>query len=288
MKEKPTVLVTGSSSGIGLATCHEMKRRGWRVFASARKPEDLERLQAAGFETLSLDMSDTEAVARAAAEALSLCGNRLDALVNNAGYGQPGALEDLSVTEMRRQFEVNVFGLQQLTNLVLPAMIACGHGRVVHVSSVVGRVALPFMGIYSASKFAVEALADAQRVELRGTGVSLSLIEPGPITTRFSENAVASSDEKLSTSGSRFAALYQQELSARQKRDTPKAFALPPEAVARKIAHALTATHPKRRYKVTPPAYLGAVLSRIAPDTLIDAILGRELQQRVQSADADI
>ena len=283
MNPSPSVLITGSSSGIGLATCHEMKKRGWRVLAAARKTEDLTRLAEAGFETVAMEMGDPASVAGAAGAALALCNQRLDALVNNAGYGQPGALEDLSVADMRRQFEVNVIGLQDLTNRILTGMIAQGSGRVVHVSSVVGRVALPFMGIYSASKFAVEALADAQRVELLGTGVKISLVEPGPIITRFSQNAVQSAEGKLAERPSRFAQLYQTELTERDKRESPKAFALPPEAVARKIAHALCASHPKRRYKVTLPAYLGAGLSRFAPDALIDWILGQELKKR-QSA----
>lgn len=280
MNLSPSVLITGSSSGIGLATCHEMKKRGWRVLAAARKAEDLTRLTEAGFETVAIEMGDSASVGEGAAAALALCDQRLDALVNNAGYGQPGALEDLSVADMRRQFEVNVIGLQDLTNRILPSMIQQGSGRIVHVSSVVGRVALPFMGIYSASKFAVEALADAQRVELRGTGIKISLVEPGPIITRFSQNAVLSSEGKLKEQPSRFAKLYQTELAERDERQSPKPFALPPEAVARKIAHALTAPHPKRRYKVTLPAYLGAGLSRLAPDALVDWILGQELKKR--------
>lgn len=281
MKDLSAVLVTGSSSGIGLATCHEMKKRGWRVLATARKAADLDRLRAEGFETVAMEMDDPASVAEGAAAALALCGGKLEGLVNNAGYGQPGALEDLSVTEMRRQFEVNVIGLQDLTNRILPGMIRQGAGRVVHVSSVVGRVALPFMGIYSASKFAVEALADAQRVELRGTGVKLSLVEPGPIITRFSQNAVQSAGGITDGRPSRFARLYQSELAGRANRESPKAFALPPEAVAVKIAHALTSPRPRRRYQVTLPAYLGAGLSRLAPDALIDWMLGQELKKRM-------
>ncbi|MDF3130230.1 SDR family NAD(P)-dependent oxidoreductase [Kiritimatiellaeota bacterium B1221] len=281
MNSTKNILITGTSSGIGLATALEMKNRGWRVFASARKPEDLSKLQALGFEVLDMDLANQESVIAGAQKVLASCPDGLHGLVNNAGYGQPGALEDLDVESMRQQFSVNVIGLQQLTNLILPGMIERRSGRIVHVSSVVGRVALPFMGIYSASKFAVEALADAQRVELSGTGVQISLVEPGPVTTSFSKNAVQSSVGSLPKDQSRFSTLYQKELSKREKTRESKPFALPPEAVAKKIAHALTSAHPRRRYKVTFPAYLGAVLSRLAPDALIDFILTKELKNRL-------
>jgi short-subunit dehydrogenase len=224
-------------------------------------------------------MGSEESVKACAEQVLSLLGGAPDGLVNNAGYGHPGALEDVTREDMRRQFEVNVFGLLDLTNRFLPAMIKRGSGRVVHISSVVGRVSLPFMGIYSASKFAVEAIADAQRVELDRTGIHVSLVEPGPIVTRFYNNASTSGDSLLHTPDSRFAELYQKEL---QERDPakPKPFALPPEAVAKKIAHALTANRPRKRYKVTLPAHLGALMSRLAPDGLIDAILKHELRSR--------
>lgn len=280
MKESPSVLITGTSSGIGLAAALEMQRRGWTVFAAARKQEDLADLTSRGLIPVHLDVTDAPSIDRAVSEVLNQCEGRLSGLVNNAGFGQPGAVEDLPLDAMRSQFEVNVFGLQNLTNRFLPGMIQQGHGRIVQISSVVGRVALPFMGIYSASKFAVEALADAQRVELTGTGVRLSLVEPGPITTRFSKNAVSSTRGVLAVENSRFSELYQKELADRAGEREPRAFALPPEAVARKIAHALTSPRPRRRYKVTFPAHLGAFMSRAAPDALIDWILARELRKR--------
>lgn len=274
------VLITGTSSGIGLASAREMKQRGWRVFASARKSADLESLRKEGFEAVEMDMSEPASVESGAKQVLEACGGALQGLVNNAGYGQPGALEDLDVEAMRQQFAVNVIGLQQLSNRVLPGMIQNRRGRIVHVSSVVGRVALPFMGIYSASKFAVEALADAQRVELYGTGVKISLVEPGPINTRFSKNAMEKSAGAFSAPGSRFADLYQKEMESRKEPNSPKAFSLPPEAVAKKIAHALCAPRPHRRYRVTLPAQFGAIMSRVAPDALLDWILSGELKRR--------
>lgn len=274
--DTPIVLITGCSSGIGLAAAEHMRSLGWTVRPTARKPADLDRLQEKGFEPIELDVMSSDSI-RAA---LTAVGDRLDGLVNNAGYGQPGALEDLTRDAMRRQFETNVFGLQELTNAVLPLMLKRGSGRIVHISSVVGRVALPFLGIYSATKFAVEALADAQRVELRGTGIGISLVEPGPIVTRFSENAVGMTRQDVNLERSRFADLYRRELDTRAGPKRTKPFALPPEAVARKIAHALTAARPRTRYHVTLPATLGALMSRMAPDSLIDGILGRELERR--------
>lgn len=278
MSGSPVVLITGCSSGIGLAAAEHLRSLGWTVRPTARKPADLDMLRARGFDPVALDVMSSDSIRAAVAAA----GDRIDGLVNNAGYGQPGALEDLTRDAMRRQFETNVFGLQELTNAVLPGMLARKHGRIVHISSVVGRVALPFLGIYSASKFAVEALADAQRVELRNTGVRVSLVEPGPIITRFSENAVGMTRDDVNLDGSRFGDLYRKELASRAGPKRTKPFALPPEAVARKIAHALTARRPRTRYHVTLPASLGAALSRLAPDPLIDGILGGELDKRLK------
>ena len=283
---QPVVLITGCSSGIGLAAALHMRTLGWRVFPTARKPEDMNMLANKGFSPLALDMGDSASIQACIESLRRQTDNRLDGLVNNAGYGQPGALEDLDRDAMRRQFEVNVFGLQELTNLAIPLLLHRKQARIVHISSVVGRVALPFMGIYSASKFAVEALADAQRVELSGTGIRLSLVEPGPIVTRFSENAIGQTSPQLPQSSARFQKLYDKELALRTTREAPKPFSLPPEAVARKIAHALTAASPRKRYKVTLPAYLGAALSRVAPDFLLDAILCRELKQRIPQNDS--
>ncbi len=276
----PVVLITGCSSGIGRAAAVHMRDLGWRVFPTARKAADLEALRADGFTPLELDMTSPDSISACVASLRAQSTDRLDGLVNNAGFGQPGALEDLSRDTMRRQFEVNVFGLQELTNQVLPLMIKQSGGRIVHISSVVGRVALPFMGIYSASKFAVEAMADAQRVELMGTGVRISLVEPGPIVTRFSKNAVQATQGDFTVKGSRFESLYEKELKNRETKGKEKPFALPPEAVARKIAHALTSARPRRRYHVTLPASLGALMSRLAPDALVDWILQSELKKR--------
>ncbi|MDE1982861.1 MAG: SDR family NAD(P)-dependent oxidoreductase, partial [Betaproteobacteria bacterium] len=185
-----TILITGCSSGIGAAVAQGLAARGWRVFASARSAEDVARLQAEGFESLALDLDDSASI-RAAVEALlARTGGRLDALFNNGGYGQLGAVEDLSRAALRAQFETNLFGWVELTNRILPVMRAQGHGRIVMNSSVLGYAAMPYRGAYNAAKFALEGLTDTLRHELHGSGIHVALVEPGPIESRFRENAV--------------------------------------------------------------------------------------------------
>ena len=186
-----SVLITGCSSGIGLASAREMKARGWRVFATARKPEDLARLkEKEGVIGLYLDYAEPQSIAAAAEQVLAATGGKLTALFNNGAYGQPGAVEDLTPDTLRAQFEVNVFGWHDLTRRIIPSMRARGEGRIVFCSSVLGLVSAPYRGAYCASKFAVEALVDALRMELATTGIRIVLIEPGPIASRFLEHAL--------------------------------------------------------------------------------------------------
>ena len=269
-----TALVTGCSSGIGLATAQVLRAAGWQVWPTARKPADLEQLRSAGFTPVALDVASTESVRAAAAEVLALGGGQLGALVNNAGYGQPGALEDLSRAALREQFEANVIGLQDLTNQFVPLFRRQGWGRIVNVSSVVGLLPLPLMGAYSASKFAVEALSDCLRLELRGSGVAVSIIEPGPIETAFRANAATAGWKHLAElRASHFAAYYRRNAEPPDRSKARDRFALPPEAVAAKILHALTSTRPRTRYPVTFVAWAGALFRRIAPDALVDRAL---------------
>jgi len=274
-----TVLVTGCSTGIGLATARLLRERGWAAWPTARKAEDLARLRAEGFNPIELDLYDPASVCRAAEEALKRGGGRLGALVNNAGYGQPGAVEDLTREALRRQFEVNVLGVQDLTNLVLPVMRGQGYGRVVNVSSVLGRLTLPFLGAYCASKHALESLSDALRVELRGTGIAVSIIEPGPIETAFRKNSFEQGQERLDISKSRFAERYRSEGSRRAAKNfrSSDPFTAPPEAVARRIVHALESGRPWRRYPVTLPACAGSLLARFLPHAIIDWLLSRRM-----------
>lgn len=281
-----TVLVTGCSTGIGAATARCLRDAGWEVLPTARKEPDLAALRADGFEPLSLDLASSASVQAAAEAALDRCRGQLGAVVNNAGFGQSGAVEDIPRAALRDQFEVNLFGMQELTNRLIPVFRKRGQGRIVNVSSVVGRIALPFNGVYSATKFAMEALSDVLRVELSGAGIAVSLIEPGPVVTDFRKTAVLKVEAAVNVEQSAFAALYRAELprkKANPYRDL--AWSRPPEAVAEKIRHALESPRPRRRYCITVPAYAGAWLRRLAPDALLDAVMIRALRRKLQRAE---
>ena len=187
-----SILITGCSTGIGLAAARTLKARGWRVLATARKPADLERLgRDDGLEALPLEMSDPASVSACALEALKRTGGRLDALYNNAAFGSVGAMEDVSGDLLRHHLEVNVVAAHALTRQIIPAMRAQGHGRIVMCSSVLGFVSGPYRGAYCASKFALEALSDALRQELAPAGIHVSILEPGPIESQFLSTALA-------------------------------------------------------------------------------------------------
>jgi len=279
--DNKSVLVTGCSSGIGRATAELLRFRGWRVFPTARKAKDLEVLREAGFEAIELDVVSSESIAAAIDTVLKKNGGKLGAVVNNAGFGMPGAIEDLTRDAMRHQFEVNLFGLQELTNRLIPIFREQSHGRIVNISSVVGRIALPFMGIYSASKFALEAVSDALRVELSSDAISVSLVEPGPIHTRFSTNCAGQGEERLDTDSSKSGAAYKQYFKKRRDGGMSEdRFRLPPEAVAKKILHALESPRPKIRYRVTIPAYLGDWMARFVPAALVDRLMVSHVKKR--------
>lgn len=275
-----TTLVTGCSTGIGLATARLLRERGWMGWPTARKADDLARLRAEGFDPIELDLLDSASVHRAAEEALKRGGGHLGALVNNAGYGQPGAVEDLTRAALRRQFEVNVLGLQELTNLVLPAMLKQGYGRIVNISSVLSWVTIPFMGAYCASKHALASLTDALRIELGGTGVAVSLVEPGPIDTEFRKNVFEQGKEHLDTAHSRFAAIYEGQARRKMAKGfrSSDPFTAPPEAVARRIVHALESLRPRRHYPITFTAHAVFWARRILPDALKDRVMSWRLR----------
>lgn len=269
-----SVLITGCSSGIGLASAREMKARGWRVFATARKPEDIARLKGEGLESLYLDYAEPHSIAAAAEHVLQATDGTLGALFNNGAYGQPGAVEDLRPEVLRAQFEVNVFGWHDLTRRVIPSMRERGAGRIVFCSSVLGLVSAPYRGAYCATKFAVEALADALRMELAPAGIAVVLIEPGPIATRFLENALTHYRRHIDLEGSPHREIYRARI-AHLEEGGDQTFKLGPEAVALKLAHALESRNPKRRYYVTVPTYVAALLRRILPGGALDAIAAR-------------
>ena len=273
-----TILITGCSSGIGYACAIGMKARGWRVFATARKDEDLQRLEAEGLEALYLDYADAASVAACAAEISKRTGGTLDALFNNGAFGQPGAVEDLRRDVLEAQFACNVFGWHQLTTLCLPLLRANGSGRIVHCSSVLGLVALKWRGAYNASKFAVEALADTMRLELRGSGLFVSLIEPGPITSKFVETSLKNFDKNIDVPKSHYQKAYERQ-RARLGRGGSNRYKLGPEAVLEKLVHALESPRPHARYFVTRPATYMAIARRILPQRLLDYVLDKASDQ---------
>jgi NAD(P)-dependent dehydrogenase (short-subunit alcohol dehydrogenase family) len=270
-----TVLITGCSSGIGRCVARGLAVRGYRVFATARRQEDVAELAAEGLESLRLDLADTHSIAAAVDEVLARTGGQLYALFNNGAYGQPGAVEDLSREVLRLQFETNLFGWHELTNRVLPVMRRQGNGRIIHNSSVLGFVALPFRGAYTASKYALEGLTDTLRLELRGTGIHVVLIEPGPIESRFRQNAYTAYqrhiDPRSSVHRDRYLKMEQRLLT-----EGPVApFTLPPEAVLKKVVRALETRRPRARYYVTFPTWLFAVLKRVLTQHMLDKVLVR-------------
>ena len=270
-----SVLITGCSSGIGLAAAETMRDRGWRVFATARTPEDLARLKdELGVESVYLDYAEPDSIAAAADHVLAATDGALTALFNNGAYGQAGAIEDLPTEALRAQFETNVFGWHDLTRRVIAPMRARNEGRIVQCSSVLGLLAAPYRGAYCASKFAIEALTDTLRIELKGTGIHVSLIEPGPIRTRFIETAIKHYKQNIDMDNSAHAEVYRERL-AKMEDGGQMAFKLEPEAVCRRLVHALEAKRPKTRYYVTVPTFVGAYLRRILPARALDFVAAK-------------
>ena len=270
-----SILITGCSSGIGLCVAVGLKARGYRVFATARKETDVQQLAADGLESLRLDLADSGSIATAVDEVLSRTDGILDALFNNGAYGQPGAVEDLSRDVLRAQFETNLFGWHELTNRVLPVMRRQGHGRIIQNSSVLGFVALRYRGAYNASKYALEGLSDTLRLELTGTDIHVSLLEPGPVTSRFRENAFRAYQENIIPDSSVHRDKYLA-METRLKTEGPVVpFTLPPEAVLKKVIHALESRNPRARYYVTFPTYLFGFLKRVLSTRLLDKVLNK-------------
>ncbi len=272
-----TILITGCSSGIGLDAARTLHARGWRVLATCRKPADCARLTAEGLESFPLDLADEAGLAAAAAEALGRTGGRLDALVNNGAFAIPGAVEDLPRAALREIFETNLFGQVDLTNRLLPAMRSAGSGRVVMISSVLGLVAAPWRGAYVASKFALEGITDALRLELAGSGIAVVLIEPGPVATAFRRNAVVHFERHIDWRGSAHRTAYEGGLMRRLYAENPARdrFEVPPSAVTATLVRALEAPRPAPRYRVTVPAKGAAMLRRLLSTRALDAVLRR-------------
>ncbi len=230
-------------------------------------------LRERGLEALHLDLADSASINRAVLEVLQLTGGTLDALFNNGAYGQPGAVEDLSREVLKEQFETNLFGTHELTCRVLRIMRQQGHGRIIQNSSILGLITLPFRGAYNSSKFALEGLSDTLRLELHGTNIHISLIEPGPIISHFRTNAMDKYKKNIDKESSPFRNTYEA-IERRLTRKGPAApFTLPPEAVLEKVLHALESPRPKIRYYVTFPTYLFSTLKRLLPHRALDWVL---------------
>ncbi|MGH8509353.1 MAG: SDR family NAD(P)-dependent oxidoreductase [Gammaproteobacteria bacterium] len=276
MASDPTakwILITGASSGIGLCAARALRARGYRVIAAARKADDVDGLGAEGFNAVRLDLSDSALIRAAVASVLEQTGGSLYALFNNAGFGQIGPLDGLSRAALRAQFEVNLFGIHELTALILPRMRAQGYGRIIQTSSLLGLIALRYRGAYNASKYALEAWSDTLRLELSGTGIHVVLIEPGPIASRFRENAYAQYRQRIAEETGPQGSNY--DAAEDRSRRAAGWFTLPPEAVVKKLIEALETPRPRPRYFVTVPTYVFAFLKRLLPDRALDALLVR-------------
>jgi NAD(P)-dependent dehydrogenase (short-subunit alcohol dehydrogenase family) len=274
------VLITGCSSGIGRATALRLAGAGWRVYATARRPETLSELAEAGCETLALDVTDEQSMAVAVAQ-IEQAEGAVGVLINNAGYSQSGAIETVPLDAVRRQFETNVFGLVRLTQLVLPKMREQRWGKIVNLGSMGGKLSFPGGGHYHATKHALEAISDAMRYELAGFGIDVILLEPGLITTEFGETATASMAD-VEMAGDDPYATFNATVGAVTKGAYEGPMRLlggGPDRVAKTIERALKRNHPPARIKITPSAKLTIALRRLMPDKLWDAAMRAQFPQ---------
>jgi NAD(P)-dependent dehydrogenase (short-subunit alcohol dehydrogenase family) len=269
-----SVLITGCSSGIGLDAARTLRARGWQVFASCKQQADCDRMADEGFAAPRIDYTQTNSIETGLAEVLDATGGTLDALFNNGAHAIPGAVEDLPTDALRANFEANFFGWHDLTRRVIPVMRAQGAGRIVQCSSVLGFVSLRWRGSYVSTKFALEGLTDTLRLEMDGTGIEVILIEPGPITTKIRQNSIPHFERWIDWKSSARRDQYEHSLTARLYQDRgPDPFELPPEAVTRKLIHALEAPRPRARYYVTTPTHVMGVARRLLPTRLLDRLL---------------
>ena len=275
MAEKRSILVTGCSSGIGAHCARALRNDGWQVFTTARKPEDIDALSADGFSAHYLDYREEDSIDALFETVMRESGGRLDALFNNGAYSQAGAIEDLPTEALKQQFEANVFGWHTLTRQVIPVMRNQGSGRIVQCSSILGLVPMRWRGAYNASKFALEALSVTMRMELAGSGIHVSLIEPGPIESKMASNALAYVEKYIDVEGSVHRQSYEPELKRLRQGGLRSKHKLGPEAVYRVLKHALESPRPNPHYVVTRPAKIGVALKRLLPARTLYDILGK-------------
>ncbi|MBA6224071.1 SDR family oxidoreductase [Colwellia sp. MB02u-18] len=270
-----SILITGCSSGIGLHAALTLSARGYQVFATARKAQDVTELQAKGLSAYQLDLTEPESISQTLAQVLEITGGRLDYLFNNGAYGQPGALEDLPTAALRAQFETNVFGWHELTKQIIPVMKRQGHGRIIQCSSVLGFVSMAYRGAYNASKYAIEGLTDTLRLELKSANIAVILLEPGPINTEFRANALAAIQAHIDIEASDHKVQYQQQIARLSSEKSNAPFTLEPLDVTQALIHALESKRPKLRYRITMPTKIFALLKRLLPARWLDYLLAK-------------
>lgn len=272
MNKKP-ILITGCSSGIGYYCAVELnKDKSYQIFATARDGKDIKRLSSLGLNTLKLDLQDSTSIKECVSEFLQQSDGKIYAIFNNGAYGQPGAVEDLKVKVLKEQFETNVFGTHELTTLLLPIMRKQGYGKIIQNSSVLGFISLRFRGAYNASKYALEGLSDTLRLELMGSGISISLIQPGPVKSDFRKNALAKFEKNIDRKDSYFKNEYEKKLSSLQStEDVP--FTLGEDSVYQVLLKILNSKYPKPRYRVTKVTSIFWFLKRILSTRLLDKVL---------------
>jgi len=270
-----SILITGSSSGIGFDAAHGLRAAGWRVFASCRKAEDCERLQSEGFESPLIDYADATTITKGLAEVLEATGGTLDALYNNGAFACAGAVEDVPTDAMREIFETNLFGVHELTRQVIPVMRKQGHGRIINCSSILGIVGYKLRGAYTATKYALEGLTDVLRLEMSDTQIKVILIEPGPIDTNIRNNAIPHFEKWIKWKSSSMRDAYQVELDRLYKNPAPSKFELKPDAVTKKLLQALTSAKPQPRYYVTKPTHFIGIAKRLLSTRALDWLILR-------------
>ena len=269
------ILITGCSSGIGLQTALTLKENNYKVYASARKEEDVEMLRNLGFETFKIDVRNKEEITQAL-ETIIKNDIKLDVVFNNAGYGQPGAVEDLSVDTLKEQFDTNFFGLHEVTLQAMSLFRKQGFGKIIQHSSVLGIISLKYRGAYNASKYAIEGLCDTLRLETQDSNIFISTINTGPVSSKFRENALKNFNKNIKIEGSFFEDVYAKELKARLETTEDKApFNLPASSVANVVLKIMKSKKPKPRYYVTKATYILGFAKRILSTSLLDKLLNK-------------
>ena len=269
------ILITGCSSGIGLETAMMLRQRGFQVYATARKKKDVKQLQEAGFIAYKLDVTKPKQIQKVLEKILKR-DEKLDAVFNNAGFGQPGAIEDVTTEVLKEQFETNLFGLHEITLQCMKIFREQGYGKIIQHSSVLGIISLKFRGAYNASKYAIEGLADTMRQELHNSHIHISTINTGPVISKFRANALSKFKQNINIDDSYFTQTYKSELKQRlqsNKDDTP--FTLPPSSVAKVVLKIMQSQKPKPRYYVTGATHLLGFFKRVLSTSLMDKILNR-------------